>query len=208
MEPDNAGGPLRFEVGAFFAGVESLGWPGVRRTKCEELPGGRSNDYSGFLEYNSVDGGKKRRALHVVFEFVAAALGGAPEFATPDLGLSASRRDPRVAPRTKHAGSHGGSGSFGEGYGFLSWSYNIAPFSLVLLALAKNLLIRGPIAPARLLVRIVALSHLAVAAWADPFFLSVLLMMVRQVALGMVLQASKRLSAKAGSTHELLSFPG
>ena len=121
MEPDDAGGPLRFEVGVFFAGVEILGWPGVGRTEGEELPGGRSNDNSGLLEYDSVDGGKKRPALHVVLEFVAAALGGATEFASPDLRLGASRRDPRVAPGTTHTGSHGGGGGFGEGDGFLEF---------------------------------------------------------------------------------------
>lgn len=154
----------------FFAGVEIFGWPGVGRTEGEELPRGRPNDYSDLGEYDSVDGGKTRRALYVVLEFVAAALGGATEFASPDLGLGASRRDPRVAPSTKHTGSNGGVEVLVKVIVFLSWSWSMALFSLVLLALAKNLFIRGPIALARLLVRRVVLSHLDVAAWAAPFF--------------------------------------
>jgi len=47
-----------------------------------------------------------------------------------------------------------------------------------------------------------------VAACADPFFLEVDFRIVRQVAFGTDLQASERLSAKAGSVHQLLSFPG
>ena len=54
-----------------------------------------------------------------MLELVAAALRGATKFASPDLRLGTSSRDPRVAPRTKHTGSHGGGGGFGEGYGFL-----------------------------------------------------------------------------------------
>ena len=45
VEPNDAGGPLRFEVGVF-SGVKSLGLPGVWRTKGEELNGSRPNDYS------------------------------------------------------------------------------------------------------------------------------------------------------------------
>ena len=80
--------------------------------------------------------------------------------------------------------------------------------TLVLLALGKNLLIRGPIALARLLVRRVFLSHFELAVWADPVRLDVHLSIVHQVVLGTDLQASERLSAKAGSAHQLLSFPG
>ena len=52
-----------------------------------------------------------------MLEFVAAALGGATKFASPDLRLGSSRRDPCVAPRTKHTGSHGRGRSFGYGNG-------------------------------------------------------------------------------------------
>ena len=114
MEPDNTGGPLRPEVGAFRFGVLRLSWSGMRWAKGEKFTGGRANDYSGFLEYHSVYGGNERRALHVMFELVAAALGGASKFASPDLRLGSSRRDPCVAPRTEHAGSNSRGGGFGE----------------------------------------------------------------------------------------------
>ena len=54
------------------------------RAEGEELPWGRPNDYSGFLEYDSVDWGEKRLALYVMIEFVAAAFGSATESAFPD----------------------------------------------------------------------------------------------------------------------------
>ena len=47
---------------------------------------------------------------------------------------------------------------------FLSWSWRMALLSLVLVAFAKNLLIRGPMTMAKFLVRRVFLSHLAVPA--------------------------------------------
>ena len=53
---------------------------------------------------------------------------------------------------------------------FLSWSCSMAFLTLVLLALVKKRLIRGPTALARLLVRGVVLTHFDVAACADPFF--------------------------------------
>ena len=53
-----------------------------------------------------------------MLELVAAALGGASKFASPDLRLGLSRRDPCVAPRTEHAGSNSRVGGFGEVYGF------------------------------------------------------------------------------------------
>ena len=84
------------------------------RAEGEELPWGRPSDYPSFLEYDSVDWGETRRALDVMVEFVAAALGGATEFASPNLRLGASRSDPRVAPRAKHTGGNGGGGGFGE----------------------------------------------------------------------------------------------
>ena len=99
---------LRFSAGLGWGGQEVRNSPGVDPMITPV-----------FLEYDSVDGGKKRHVLHVVLEFVAAALGGATEFASPDLRLGASRRDPRVALGTKHTGSHGGGGGFGEGDGFL-----------------------------------------------------------------------------------------
>ena len=117
-------------------------------TKGEELPGGRPNDYSCALEYNSVDGGNKRRALRVMLELVAAALGGASKFASPDLTFGSSRRDPCVAPRTKHTGSNGRGGGFGEDYCFRELVVEYRPFLLDLLAFAKNLLIRRPITTA------------------------------------------------------------
>ena len=80
---------------------------GVRWAKGEKFTGGRANDYSSFLEYHSVDGGNERRALHVVFELVAAALGGASKFAASNVRLGSSSRDPGVAPRAEHTGSNG-----------------------------------------------------------------------------------------------------
>jgi hypothetical protein len=100
-----------------------VGW-----AKREELPGSRSNYYSSFLEYNSVDGGNKRRALRIMFELVAAALGGASKFASPDLRLGSSRRAPCVAPRTKYTGSNGRGGGFGEDNGFLALVVEYRPF--------------------------------------------------------------------------------
>ena len=43
------GRALRFEVRVFLTGVKSLDWRGVWRTKGEELPRGRPNDYSSFF---------------------------------------------------------------------------------------------------------------------------------------------------------------
>ena len=90
----------------------------------------------------------------------------------------------------------------------MSWSWSIDLFSLDLLAFAKNLFIPGPMVMARFLVRREVLSHLVVAACAEPFLLDVLLTMVLQVELGIALLASKSLSANAGSTHQFLSLPG
>ena len=114
VEPDNTGGPLRPEIGVFFWGVLRLSCSGVRWAKGEKFTGGRTNDYSGFLEYHSVDGGNKRRALHVMCELVAAALGGASKFAVSSLRLGSSSRDPGVAPGAEHAGSNSRGGGFGE----------------------------------------------------------------------------------------------
>ena len=116
------------------------------------------------MEYKSVDGGSERRALRVMFEIAAAALGGASKFAAPNLRLGSSRSDPSVAPGTEHAGSDGGGGGLGEVDVFSSWSWSIDLFSLDLLAFAKNLLIWGPMIMARFLVRREALSHLVVTA--------------------------------------------
>ena len=80
----------------------------MRWAEGEKFTGSWANDYSGFFEYNSVDGGNERRALRVMFEIVAAALGGASKLAAPNLRLGSSRSDPSVAPGTEHAGSDGG----------------------------------------------------------------------------------------------------
>ena len=114
MEPDSTGGPLRPEVGVFLFGVLRLSWSGVRWAKGDKFTRGRANDYSVFLEYHSVDGGNERRALHVMFELVAAALGGASKFAASNLRLGSSSRDPGVAPGAEHAGSNSRGGGFGE----------------------------------------------------------------------------------------------
>ena len=66
------------------------------------------------MEYNSVDGGNERRALRVMFEIVAAALGGASKFAAPNLRLGSSRSDPSVAPGAEHTGGNGRGGGFSE----------------------------------------------------------------------------------------------
>ena len=109
-------------------------------------------------------GGNERRALRVMLELVAAALGGASKFASPDLRLGSSRRDPCFAPRTEHTGSNGRVEVLVRFMFFLSWSWSIDLFSLDLLAFAKILFIRGPMATARFLVRREVLSHLDVAA--------------------------------------------
>jgi hypothetical protein len=124
------------------------------------------------LEYDSVDWGEKRRALDVMLEFVAAALGGATEFASPDLGLGASRRDPRVAPSTEHTGGNGGGGGFGEVDGFLKlvvWNGSFFACFVGVREESVNWGGGGGIALARLWMNRVVLSHLDVAAWADPF---------------------------------------
>ena len=113
VEPDNTSGPQRPEVGAFLLGVLRLSWSGVRWAEGEKFTGGRANDYSTFLEYHSVDGGNGRRAVHVMFELVAAALGGASKFAASNLRLGSSSRDPGVAPGAEHAGSNSRGGGFG-----------------------------------------------------------------------------------------------
>ena len=53
-----------------------------------------------------------------MLEFVAAAFGVATESAFPDLRLSASRSDPRVAPGAEHTGGNGRGGGFGDVDGF------------------------------------------------------------------------------------------
>ena len=118
MEPNDAGGSLGPEIGVFVLRVFLLSWSGVRWAEGEELTRGGANDYSGFLEYNSVDGGVERRALNVVFELVAAALGGASKFAATNLGLVSPRGDPRVAPGAEHFSGHGWGGGFSEVDGF------------------------------------------------------------------------------------------
>ena len=57
------------------------------------------------------------------------------------------------------------------------------------------------------LMRRMFLSHLVIPACVDPLLVDVLLTMVFQVAFGIDLLGSKRLSANAGSSHNGLSFP-
>ena len=46
MEPNDAGGSLGPEIGAFVLRVFRLSWSGVRWTEGEELTRGGANDYS------------------------------------------------------------------------------------------------------------------------------------------------------------------
>ena len=70
----------------FWGGVASLGLE-CGGQKVRNSPGEEPMAIPVFGEYNPVDGGVERWALDVVFELVAAAFGGASEFATTSLGL-------------------------------------------------------------------------------------------------------------------------
>ena len=86
---------------------------------------------------------------------------------------------------------------------FLSWSLSIDLFSLDLLAFAKNLFIRGSDNDNKISGEEAGFEPFRRSRLSRSSFLDVLMTRVRQVELGMVLQASKSLSANAGSAHQL-----
>ena len=110
---------MRIEDRSFYSWVGALGSPRVRRAEGEELPLGRSEDYSSLLEDDPIYGGEERFALGVVLELVTAAFGRASESASANLGLGTPCRDPCVAPGSKYTGGYGRGSGFGDVDGFL-----------------------------------------------------------------------------------------
>jgi hypothetical protein len=106
MEPDDTGGPLRIKGRAISPGVGAFGTSKMRWAEGEEFSRGRTEDKPCLLEDYPVDGGDKRLALDVVFEFVAAVFLRASESASANLGLSAPGGNPSVAPGAEDTGGN------------------------------------------------------------------------------------------------------
>ena len=89
-----------------------------------------------------------------------------------------------------------------------SWSKGVGCLAGVLVEFGKNLSILGAMTSNRSFVREVAFSHLVMPAWVDPVFLEELCLNCTPGLFGIILSASNRLAAKAGSIHHGLSIPG